>query len=143
MRSIVSSAFAEMVGESKVAALDLAAHYRDMSEQLRKMVVERVDDEYGLDVPQLFIVNISLPEEVEKAIDTRSSMGVIGNMNTFQQFQMGKAMVAAAENPGGGAASEGMGMGMGLVPVRPLLRPAIRSACRPKAALRDDPWLPP
>jgi membrane protease subunit (stomatin/prohibitin family) len=113
MRSIITSAFADMVGESKVAALDLAAHYRDMSEQLRTMVVERVDDEYGLDVPQLFIVNISLPEEVEKALDTRSSMGVIGNMNTFQQYQMGKAMVAAAENPGGGTAAEGMGMGMG------------------------------
>jgi hypothetical protein len=84
-----------------------------MSEQLRQMVVDRVDDEYGLDVPQLFIVNISLPEEVEKALDTRSSMGVIGNMNTFQQYQMGKAMVAAAENPGGGTAAEGMGMGMG------------------------------
>ena len=113
MRSIVASAFADMVGESKVAALDLAAHYREMSEQLRQLVVERVDDEYGLDLPQLFIVNISLPEEVEKAMDTRSSMGVIGDMGRFQQYQMGQAMVAAAENPSGGGAAEGMGLGMG------------------------------
>ncbi|WP_437224410.1 SPFH domain-containing protein [Planctomicrobium sp. SH661] len=112
LRGVISSAFADLIGSSQISALDLAAHYRDLSEQLRKMVLERVDDEYGLDIPQLFIVNVSLPEEVEKALDTRSSMGVIGDMGKYQQFQMGKAMTAAAENPGGGAA-EGMGLGMG------------------------------
>jgi membrane protease subunit (stomatin/prohibitin family) len=84
MRSIINSAFADMLGEQKIAALDLAANYREMSESLRKYVCERVDDEYGLDVPQLFIVNISFPEEVEKALDTRTKMGVIGDMNKFQ-----------------------------------------------------------
>lgn len=113
MRSMITTAFADLIGKSQVAALDLAAHYRDMSESLRKLVAERVDDEYGLAVPQLFIVNISLPEEVEKALDTRSSMGVIGDMNRFQQYQMGNAMVAAANNPSGGGAAEGMGLGMG------------------------------
>ena len=113
MRSVIISAFADMLGESKVAALDLAANYREMSEQLRQMVVERVDDEYGLDVPQLFIVNISLPEDVERALDTRTSMGVIGDMNRYQQYQMGTAMLEAARNPAGGGASEGMGLGMG------------------------------
>jgi len=113
MRSILITALADLLGESKVAALDLASHYGDFSEQLRKAVVERVDDEYGLDIPQLNIVNISLPEEVEKAIDTRSSMGVIGDMNRFQQFQMGNAMMAAADNPAGGGAADGMGLGMG------------------------------
>lgn len=113
MRSMIMTAFADMLGESKIAALDLAANYREMSEQLRKLVVERVDDEYGLDVPQLFIVNISLPEAVEKAMDTRTSMGVIGDMNKFQQYQMGQAVTMAAQNPSGGGASEGMGLGMG------------------------------
>ena len=115
MRSIIISTFADVLGESKVAALDLAANYREFSQELRTAVLERVDDEYGLDVPQLDIVNISLPEEVEKALDTRSSMGVIGDMGAFQQFQMGKAMTAAAENPApGGGASAGMGLGMGM-----------------------------
>src|SRR5262245_30132732 len=114
MRANVTSAFADLLGESKIAALDLAANYRDLSEKLREKAKERVDDEYGLDIPQLFIVNISLPEEVEKAMDTRTSMGVIGDMSKFQQFQMGKAMTAAAENPGGGAAAQGMGLGMGM-----------------------------
>jgi membrane protease subunit (stomatin/prohibitin family) len=113
MRSIIAESFADILGTSQIAALDLAAKYRELSEQLRKAVVERVDDEYGLDITQLFIVNISLPESVEKALDTRSSMGVIGDMTQFQQYQMGQAMIAAAENPSGGGAAEGMGLGMG------------------------------
>ncbi|MEX1098050.1 MAG: SPFH domain-containing protein [Planctomycetales bacterium] len=113
MRSVIATAFADMLGKSKVAALDLAAHYREMSEDLRKTVCERIDDEYGLEVPQLFIVNVSLPEAVEKALDTRSSMGVIGDMQQFQQYQLGQAMLEAAGNPAGGGAAEGMGLGMG------------------------------
>ena len=113
LRSIINSSFADMLGESKVAALDLAANYREMGEQLREIVCERIDDEYGLELPQLYIVNVSLPEAVEKALDTRSSMGAIGNMNQFQQYQMGQAMLSAAENPSGGGAAEGMGLGMG------------------------------
>lgn len=112
LRSIIASAFADLIAGAKISALDLAAHYQDLSEQLRKLVVERVDDEYGLDIPLLQIINVSFPEEVEKALDTRTSMGVIGDLNQYQQFQMGKAMTAAAENPSGGAAG-GMGLGMG------------------------------
>lgn len=112
LRSIIISTFSDMLGESNVAALDLASKYREMSDELRKHVIERVDDEYGLDIPQLSIVNISLPENVEKALDTRTSMGVIGDMNQYQQYQMGTAIASAADNPGGGAA-DGMGLGMG------------------------------
>ncbi|RLS38921.1 MAG: antifreeze protein, partial [Planctomycetota bacterium] len=77
LRSIIASAFADMIGKAKISALDLASNYRDLSEQLRKTAIERVDDEYGLDIPTLVIVNVSLPEEVEKALDTKSSMGVV------------------------------------------------------------------
>jgi membrane protease subunit (stomatin/prohibitin family) len=113
LRAIINSSFAELIGKSDVAALDLASRYREMGEDLRRLAIEKVDDEYGLDISQLYIVNISLPEEVEQALDTRSSMGVIGDMGRYQQFQMGKAMTLAADNPGGGGASEGMGLGMG------------------------------
>ena len=112
MRSIITQAFTDMLGTAKIAALDLAARYQEMAVELRKLVAERIDDEYGLDIPQLFIVNVSLPEAVEKALDVRTSMGVVGDMNKYQQYQMGNAMMASAENPGGGSA-EGMGLGMG------------------------------
>lgn len=122
LRGMIGTALADILGESEIAALDLARSYGELSEKLRLAVVERVDDEYGLDVPQLFIVNISLPEEVEKALDTRTSMGVIGDMNRFQQYQMGQAMTAAAENPAGGGASEGMGLGMGFAMANQMMR---------------------
>ncbi|NOS99249.1 MAG: SPFH domain-containing protein [Phycisphaerales bacterium] len=128
MRSIIATAFADMVAQSKIAALDLAANYQSLSERLRQLVRDRVDDEYGLDVPQLFIVNISLPEAVEKALDTRTSMAVIGDMGRFQQYQMGQAMTAAAENPSGGGAATGMGMGMGMAMADQMVRNMGRSA---------------
>lgn len=111
MRSIITSAFADMLAEKQVAALDLASKYREFSEELRKYVQDRIDDEYGLEVPQLFIVNISLPEAVEKALDTRTSMGVIGDMSRFQQYSMGEAMRESASHGGGG---EGIGIGLGM-----------------------------
>lgn len=112
LRSMITTTFADLLGSSGIAALDLASNYGELSEQVRKTVVEKVDDEYGLDLPALFIVNISFPEEVEKALDRRSSMGVIGDMNRYQQYQMGTAMELAANSSGGGAA-DGMGLGMG------------------------------
>ena len=113
LRSIIISSLSDMLGEQKIAALDLAANYRAMSEKLRKVVLERVDDEYGLEIPQLTIVNISFPEEVEKALDTRTSIGVIGDLGKFQQYQMGQAVTMAASNPAGGGMGEGIGLGLG------------------------------
>lgn len=113
MRALIASSFAELIGKSQIAALDLAANYRSLGESLRLATVAKVDDEYGLDVPQLFIVNVSFPEEVEKALDTRTSMGVIGDMGRYQQYQMGQAIPVAAANPAGGLAGAGVGLGMG------------------------------
>jgi len=115
LRSMVATSFAQLIGESKIAALDLAANYTALSEDLRKRVAGQIDDEYGLELPQLLIVNVSLPEEVEKALDTRSSIGVMGDLQKFQQYQLGQAMLAGAQNPGGlGAAGAGIGIGMAM-----------------------------
>ena len=69
--------------------------------------------EYGIDLLKFLVASITLPENVEAALDKRSSMGIIGDMNKFQQFQIGQSMEAAANNPADGGASAGMGMGMG------------------------------
>ena len=114
MRSMIVEAFTDFLGESSIPAMDLAANYREFSEGIRKLVCERIDDEYGLEVTQLFIVNISFPEAVEQAIDTRAAMGAIGDMNQYQQYQVANALPMAAANTGGGGASEGMGLGMGM-----------------------------
>jgi len=115
LRAIVSSAFADLVGSADIPLVDLATNYGELSESLRQMVLQRVDDEYGLDIPQMFIVNISLPAEVEKALDTRSSMEMVGDMARFQAFQLGNALPTLAANEGaGGMAGAGMGVGLGM-----------------------------
>lgn len=113
VRSIIVEAFTDMLGSSQIAALDLASKYRTLAGELQKMVIERIDDEYGLDIPQLFIVNISLPEEVEKALDTRTKMSVLGDLDRYQQYQMGTAVTMAASNPASGGAADGLGLGLG------------------------------
>lgn len=125
LRSMINSTLADVLGSSNVAALDLASKYQEFSETLRKAVEEKIDDEYGLEIPQLFIVNISLPEAVEKALDTRTSMGVIGDMGQYQQYQMGQAMTMAAENPSGGGAAEGMGLGLGFAMAGKMMQPGM------------------
>ncbi|MDH5567925.1 MAG: SPFH domain-containing protein, partial [Myxococcales bacterium] len=114
LRAIVNQAFADVVAKAELAVLDLAANYAQLSEELRRLVIERIDDEYGLDVPQLYIVNISVPAEVEQALDARSSMSVIGDIDAYQQYQLGQAMPVAAANPAGGLAGAGVGVGMGM-----------------------------
>jgi hypothetical protein len=102
LHSIIGQAFADQVATADLSVVDLAANQNDLAEKLRKMVVERVDDEYGLDVPALFIVNASVPEEAEKALDARSSICVIDDLAAYQQY------------PTGGIAAGGIGVGMGL-----------------------------
>lgn len=114
IRSIIVEALTDLLGTSQIAALDMASNYRKLADELKKQVQERIDNEYGLELQQLMIVNISLPDEVEKALDLRTKMNVIGDMGRFQQYQMGESMVAAANSPAGGGAAEGMGLGIGL-----------------------------
>ncbi len=107
-RTLVSS-FTNTLGQSGIPALDLAGNYEQIAHTCR----ERMNTEFerlGQTLSRFIIENISLPPEVEQAIDQRSSMGAIGNMNTFTQYQAAQAMREAAQQPGGAA---GMSMGMG------------------------------
>ncbi len=112
LRNMIVSQFAESLGECKLAALDLAANYDTIAAaMLGKLKPEF--EQYGLEVPSLLIENISLPPEVEQAMDKRTSMGVIGDLNRFTQFQSAQAIGDAAKNPGG-AAGAGVGLGAGI-----------------------------
>jgi membrane protease subunit (stomatin/prohibitin family) len=111
IRNFIVSRFTEALGEGKIPALDLAANFSELGAAVKTVIGPEIAD-YGLEVATFLVENISLPEEVEKALDKRTSMGVIGNLNAYTQFQAANAIEAAAENPGGGAA-DGMGLGMG------------------------------
>ncbi|MBA3335713.1 MAG: SPFH domain-containing protein [Acidobacteria bacterium] len=107
-RAIVSE-FSDAIGEMKIAALDLAAQYKEIGEQIRAKINEDFKS-YGLEVTKFYVENISLPEEVEKALDKRSSMGALGDAGKYMQFQAADALRDAAQNEGGGA---GLGAGLG------------------------------
>lgn len=111
LRNLVVTRFSDAIGESKIPVLDLAANYDELS----KFISGKINPEfgeYGLEVTKFLVENISLPTEVEQALDKRSSMGILGNLNQYAQFQAANAMEAAAKNPGGDAGA-GIGMGMG------------------------------
>jgi membrane protease subunit (stomatin/prohibitin family) len=114
LRSIVAAEFSNLVASTEMSVVDLASSYGQLSEKLRRAVLDRIDDAYGLDIPQLLIVNVSVPDQVERALDARSSMGVLGDMERYQQYQLGASMPTAAANPAGGLAGAGVGVGMGM-----------------------------
>jgi len=111
LRNLVLTQFASAIGSANIPLLDLAGKYQQMSDMLGSAMAPEFA-KLGIEVPKLLIENISLPEEVEKALDRRSSMGVIGDVGRYTQFQVADSMKAAAENPSG-TAGAGMGMGMG------------------------------
>ena len=111
-RSLVSG-LSDAIAESKIPALDLAANYEELSQYALKALSPKIEA-LGLSLTSFVIENISLPEEVEKSIDKRTSMGVVGDLNRYSQFQAAEAMREAANNPnGGGMAGMGVGMGAG------------------------------
>ncbi|MFO0176095.1 MAG: SPFH domain-containing protein [Planctomyces sp.] len=121
LRSMIVTTFSELLSQAEIPALDMAKKYTEIAQKLRQAVQEKIDDEYGLELSQRVIVNISLPEAVEKALDTRTSMGVVGDLNRFQQYQLGQAL--GAPGGGGGAAAEGAGLGLGLALAGRMLQP--------------------
>jgi membrane protease subunit (stomatin/prohibitin family) len=121
LRSIVNSAFADVIASSNIPVLDLASNYRELSERIREAAAELVDNEYGLEIPQLHIVNVSLPAEVEKALDVRTAMAAVGDMASYQAYQIGSSMPVAAANPAGGLAGAGLGLGMGMAMAQPMM----------------------
>ncbi|CAN5520265.1 MAG: SPFH domain-containing protein [Acidobacteriota bacterium] len=107
-RAIVTE-FSDALGEMKIPALDLAAQYKEVGESLRAKINEDFKG-YGLEVTKFYVENISLPPEVEAAMDKRSSMGALGDAQNYMQFQAADALRDAAQNEGGGA---GLGAGLG------------------------------
>src|SRR5437870_3379831 len=107
-RTLVSG-FSDALAESKIAALDLASNYDELG-QIARTKLDQEFKSFGLELTKFVVENISLPQEVEAAMDKRTSMGVIGDVARYTQFQAADAMRDAAQNPGGGA---GLGAGLG------------------------------
>ncbi len=122
IRRVIVLAFADMITESGLGAIDLQGRQVELSERLRAFVAERVDDEYGLAIPDM-MMNITLPEEITAAMTRGVARGVeeggfldnVGDMNRYTRYKAADAMGQAASNPnGGGMMGDMMGMGMGM-----------------------------
>lgn len=107
-RAIVTE-FSDALGELKIPALELAAKYKEIGDQIRSKINEDFKS-YGLEVTKFYVENVSVPEEVQAAINKRASMGALGDAQTYMQFQAADALRDAAQNEGGGA---GLGAGLG------------------------------
>ncbi len=112
-RKLVSG-LSDTIGKAKIPVLDLAANYMDLGDQLRDRMNPAFAEGYGITLTDFTIENISLPENVEKALDDRSRMGVLGNLGAYQQLQTADAIQTAAANTGIGGAGVGMGVGFGM-----------------------------
>lgn len=109
LRNNIVARFGDVLGECKIPALDLASRYDELAAQLGLRITPELDP-WGLELNKLLVENISLPPEVEQAMDKRSSMGVIGNLNAYGQYQAANAMEEAAKNPGAPGSMMGMMM---------------------------------
>src|SRR4029079_4173313 len=101
MRSRIVSVFSDALASAKVPVLDVASRYTELGEALLPLINPVVSSKYGIQIGSFIVENVSVPPEVEAAIDKRSSMAAVGNLNDFVKYQMAKGM----EQPGGGGAA--------------------------------------
>ena len=111
MRSRIVSVFTDALASAKVPVLDVAARYTELGEALLPAINPAVTAKYGIEISSFIVENVSLPPEVEQAIDKRSSMAAVGNLNDYVKFQMAEAM---GKGEGGGMANTAAQLGAGL-----------------------------
>jgi excisionase family DNA binding protein len=114
MRSRIVSVFTEALATAQVPALDVAARYSELGEALLPIINPAMTGKYGLEVTSFVLENVSVPPEVEQAIDKRSSMSVIGNLNDYVKYQMGVGMGQGGDGAAAAAAPAQMAIGFGM-----------------------------
>jgi len=124
VRNIIVSRFSTALASSGIPVLDMAANTSDLA----RLIGSRIAPElaaFGLAMPEFYIENISLPDAVEKALDKRTSMGIVGDLGAFMQYSAAEAMTTAASNPGGaGGMGAGIGAGMGMAMAGQMMNPS-------------------
>jgi membrane protease subunit (stomatin/prohibitin family) len=114
IRDTIVARFTDVIGQSHIPALEMAGNYDKIS-QLALQKIKADIATLGIELTLFYVENISLPPEVEKAIDTRASMGALGDMGQYTRFQTATAIPIAAANPGGmGSIGVGLGAGMAM-----------------------------
>ncbi len=111
LKRVIVSRFNDYLGETLDSILNLAGRFDELSAELQKRLVGDFSY-FGLHLSHLYITSITPPEEVQKAIDDKSRLSVISDMDSFVRMKAAMAMEKASENQGEAGAGLGLGMGM-------------------------------
>jgi excisionase family DNA binding protein len=147
MRSRIVSVFSDAMASAQIPVLDLATRYTDLGDALLPLINPVMTEKYGIEITSFVLENASVPPEVEKAIDERSSMGAIGvgNLNEYVKFQMAKGMASGGGGAGGTAAELAVGFGIAQQMMAQgglSMNPAVPSPGAPVAAAAAAPAFP-
>ena len=112
MRSRIVSVFSDALAQANIPALDVAKRYQELGEALLPVINPIIGEKYGLAMTSFVVENVSVPAEVEQAIDKRSGMAAVGNLNDYVKYQMGQGMAQGGAGAGGIGAEIAVGMAM-------------------------------
>ncbi|HYL62052.1 MAG TPA: SPFH domain-containing protein [Candidatus Methylomirabilis sp.] len=113
LRNTIIAKMTDAFAQSQVPFLDMAANQGALAEKISEQLKPAFTD-YGLFLDSFVVENLSLPDELQKALDQRISMNVLGDMGKFTQYQVAQSLPVAAANEGGGGVGIGAGLGAGV-----------------------------
>jgi excisionase family DNA binding protein len=114
MRSRIVSIFTDAIATAKIPVLDVASRYTELGEALLPLINPAIVAKYGIEIGSFIVENVSVPPEVEQAIDKRASMAAVGNLNDFVKYQMGKGLEGGAGGAGAAGTAAELAVGFGL-----------------------------
>ena len=140
MRSRIVSVFSEALATSHVPVLDVATRYSELGDALLPLINPALTEKYGITMPAFVIENVSVPPEVEQAIDKRASMAAVGNLNDYVKYQMAQGM----EKGGAGVAGVGAEIAVGMSMAQQMLNQpgGVMAQTTPAAAAAAAPGIP-
>jgi membrane protease subunit (stomatin/prohibitin family) len=144
IRNVIVTQFSQIIATSGIPVLDMAANTLDLARIVHERIAPMIA-EYGLALPAFLIENVSLPTEVEAALDKRTAAGVAGDLSRYTEFSAAEALTKSAANPGGGGGmAAGLGLGAGMAMAERMARSGPWGAApEPAPAPGETPPPPP
>lgn len=113
LRQLIVGRVATQLGKAQTSVLDMAAHQDQAGAALGAALSAELKEQ-GLEITKFIVESVSLPPEVEKALDQRSQMNVLGDLDRYTKYKAAEAIGDAAKNPGGAGDALGLGMGVAM-----------------------------
>ena len=130
LRNTIIAKMTDAFAGSQVPFLDMAANQGALAEKISE-TLKPAFTEYGLTLDTLVVENLSLPDELQKVLDQRISMNMLGDMGKYTQYQVAQSIPIAAANEGGGAVGIGAGLGAGVAMGQAMMEAVKKSTSAP------------